>query len=284
VFAIMATVCCWAAFGYCVNDVADRSSDMRAGKLNRAANVSTRAWALFLALTAGISLSLALFWAAGLASLGYIFAGLLLACAYSLPPFRIKERGILGLATGAASQWVLPVFAIAAANPAAWTHPAAWCIALLGLAIGVRWMAIHQMQDVIADRRSGVRTYASGGRSIWPVLLGAFTAEMFLLGAALLLTWPKSIPAVAALAFWMVQQKLLRPHGERLRHKLESYDHAPLAEYYFLLFPFSLALAASLGSPLFLLAAAIFPALGWCYVGMMVGEWRETWSGGTHFS
>lgn len=278
ILAIVGTVLCWAAFGYCVNDVADRACDLQAGKTNRASNVSPASWALFLTLSAASSLLLSLSWAADLVAPALVLAGLLLASAYSLPPFRLKERGAIGLAAGAASQWLLPVLAISAVQAGGWSRPAAWCVALLGLAIGTRWMAVHQLQDMAADHRAGVSTYASRGGRVWPVLLGAFTAEVVLLAIALGLTWPQSLPAAAALAFWIVQQGLLRPRGEPMRQKLQGYDHAPLAEYYFLLLPVSLALARGLSSPTFLVVAAVFVVLGWCYLQMMSGEWYETWT------
>jgi 4-hydroxybenzoate polyprenyltransferase len=277
ILAILVTVLCWAAFGYCVNDVADRVADLQAGKANRAGNVSTATWGLFLALSATASLWLSLFWAPDVAAPALVLGGLLLASAYSLPPFRLKERGALGLAAGAASQWLIPVLAISAVQAGGWSRPAAWCVALLGLAIGTRWMAIHQLQDIEADRRAGVRTYASRGGRVWPVLLGAFMAEVVLLAATLAVTWPQSFPAAAALAFWIVQQSLLRPRGEPMRRKLQGYDHAPLAEYYFLLLPVTLALARGASSPAFLAIAAVFAALGWCYLRMMSGEWCEAW-------
>jgi 4-hydroxybenzoate polyprenyltransferase len=280
VLAVIGTVLCWAAFGYCVNDVADRVRDLQAGKTNRAGNVSPVGWALFLTLTATTSLWLSLLWAADRAAPVLVLAGLLLAGAYSLPPFRLKERGAMGLAAGAVSQWVLPVLAISAVQRGGWSRPAAWCLAFLGLAIGIRWMAIHQLQDIVADRRAGVRTYASRGGQMWPVLLGAFVAEVVLLAATLVLMWPQSLPAAAALAFWIGQQTLLRPRGEPMRQRLQGYDHAPLAEYYFLLLPVTLALARGLSSPAFLVVAAVFVALGWCYLAMMSGEWYEAWRAG----
>jgi 4-hydroxybenzoate polyprenyltransferase len=277
VLAILGTVLLWAAFGYGLNDVADRDCDQRAGKPNRAADLSRATWALFLTLTASASVGLSLLWAADAAAPVFVLAGLLLASAYSLPPLRLKERGALGLGAGAASQWVLPVLAIAAVQPGGWRRPHAWGLALLGLAIGIRWMAIHQLQDAGADRRAGVRTYAASGGRVWPVLLGAFLAEVLLLAMTLGLMWPRSLPAVAALAFWILQQALLRPRGEPLRQKLQGYDHAPLAEYYFLLLPVTLALGRGVSSPAFLVVAAVFLALGWCYLAMMSGEWYESW-------
>jgi hypothetical protein len=257
--------------------VADRACDLQAGKSNRAANVSHAIWALFLTLTATTSIWLSLLWAADRAAPALVLGGLLLASAYSLLPFRLKERGAMGLAAGAVSQWVLPVLAISAVQPGGWSRPAAWCLALLGLAIGIRWMAIHQLQDTVADRLAGVRTYASRGGQVWPVLLGSFLAEVVLLAVTLVLTWPQSLPAAAALAFWIGQQTLLRPRGEPIRQKLQGYDHAPLAEYYFLLLPVTLALARGLSSPAFFVVAAVFVAVGWCYLAMMTGEWYEAW-------
>jgi hypothetical protein len=64
-----------------------------------------------------------------------------------------------------------------------------------------------------------------------------------------------------------------------MRRKLQGYDDAPLAEYYFLLLPLSLALARGLSSASFLVVAAVFLALGWCYLQKMTGEWSEVWRG-----
>jgi 4-hydroxybenzoate polyprenyltransferase len=274
--AMLCSVLCWAAFGYCINDVADRATDRRAGKGNRAADVSTATWAVFLALSAAGSVFFSLYWAADLIAPALVVVGLVLASAYSLPPIRLKERGAVGLAAGAISQWMVPVLAVSAAHPDGWRHPAAWCVALLGLAIGIRWMAVHQLQDSAGDRRAGVRTFAAMGGRTWRVLLGAFIAEVPVLAAALILTWPQSVAAVAAFVFWIAQDALLRPHDESIRKRLQGYDRAPLAEYYFLLLPLSLAIAQAVSSPAFLAVAAAFVALGWCYVEMMTGEWYET--------
>ena len=56
---------------------------------------------------------------------------------------------------------MLPVLAIAASTPGGWWRPPALLLALLGFAIGTRWMCIHQLQDVENDRLAGVRTLAA---------------------------------------------------------------------------------------------------------------------------
>jgi 4-hydroxybenzoate polyprenyltransferase len=277
ILAIIATVGCWAAFGYCINDVADRACDLQVGKPNSAADVATPTWASFLVLTAIASVALSLFWSADPTGPPLVLGGLLLASTYSLPPVRFKERGAVGLAIGAAAQWLLPVLAVSTVQGAGPARLTGWGLAILGLAIGTRWMAVHQLQDAVADRRAGVRTYASDGGSVWPVLLGAFLAEIVLLTTVLVTAWPQSRPAAAALVFWIAQEVLLRPRGEPMRQKLQGYDHAPLAEYYFFLLPVSLAVARGLTSPAFLAIAAGFLVLGWCYLQMMIGEWCEAW-------
>lgn len=268
---IIGTIVTSAAFGYGINEVADRNCDQRAGKPNRAAGLSRANWGLFLLLTASLSVGLSLLWAADAAAPALVLAGLVLAAAYSLPPLRLKERGVMGLVGGASAQWTLPVLAVSAVQPWGWLRPGAWCLALLGLAIGMRWMAVHQMHDAPADRKAGVQTYASRGGRAWHVILGAFLSELGLLALTLVLTWPQSIPAIIALAFWIFQQAFLGPRGESFRKRLQGYSHAPLAEYYFLLLPVALALGRGLSSPAFLVIAAAFLILGWGHMERMIG-------------
>src|ERR1035438_1518039 len=120
VLGILGTVLFWAAFGYGINEMADRDCDLLAGKPNRAAVLSPLSWASFLTLTSSAAGGLSLLWAADAAAPVIVGVGLLLAVAYSVPPLRLKERGVLGPVAGAASQWVLPVLAISAAQPQGW--------------------------------------------------------------------------------------------------------------------------------------------------------------------
>ncbi len=271
VLGIIATVTFWAVFGYAVNDVADRRDDRRAGKTNRAAELSTLSWGAFLLLAGSLSLGLSLLWAADAAAPVLVLVGLMLAAAYSLPPLRLKERGAVGLLAGASAQWLLPVLALSSVEPWGWVRPESWCLAFLGLAIGLRWMAVHQLDDASADRKAGVRTYVTGGGRAWHVIVGALLSELGFLTATLWLAWPRSIPAVLALAFWIVQQAFLRPRGEAFAKRLQGYGQAPLAEYYFLLLPLALALGRTRFSSAFLIVAGAFLLLGWGYVERMLG-------------
>src|SRR5207253_9500628 len=126
-------------------------------------------WAPFLVLTAGGSLGVSFLWAADAAAPALVTAGLALATAYSVPPLRFKERAAAGLVAGAAAQWSVPVLAASAVELGSLTRAATWSPAVLGLAIGIRWMAIHQLQDTVFDHRAGVRTYAFARDDASPV-------------------------------------------------------------------------------------------------------------------
>ena len=277
--ALVGTIAAWAAFGYGVNEVADRHSDQQAGKTNRAAPLSRASWSLFLLLTAGSSLGLTLMWRADAAAPALVLAGLVLSAGYSLPPLRLKERGILGLVGAASAQWVLPVLAVAAIQPRGWLRADAWCLAMLGLAIGMRWIAVHQMRDASVDQKAGVQTYASRGGRIRLVILCAFLLELGLLATTLVVTLPQSIPAIAALAF-SIPVLLLRPRGDSFRKRLQGYERAPLREYYFLLLPVTLAVGRGLSSPAFLLLAVMFLVLGSGYVKDTIADLRRSWQPG----
>ncbi|MBA2446741.1 MAG: hypothetical protein H0V51_01810 [Chloroflexi bacterium] len=124
--AIFAFICLGYAFGYAVNDFADRDVDRLAA-----------------AVAPLIGLA-----AAGVATL------------YSLPPVRFKERGWLGLLVSAAAQRSLPALIIAATfDDLGWEAALFACLLLL---IGLRWILVHQILDSPADLEAGVRTYVSG--------------------------------------------------------------------------------------------------------------------------
>jgi 4-hydroxybenzoate polyprenyltransferase len=262
ILAIVGTVACSAAFGYAANEVADRRSDERAGKPNRAAALPTRSWAAFLVLTAVGSVALSLTWAEDAATPILVAVALALALGYSFPPLRLKERGRLGLLAAAAAQWGLPVLAVAGAEPGGWTRPAALAMCALSLVVGVRWMAVHQLADARADRRGGVTTYVSAGGDATTVLRRALAMEGILLAATLALAWPRSLPAVAALLLWAIWALASRSRREPLGVRIVDYVDPPLAGYYFFLLPVAMAVAAAPPVPGWLAVAALLAVLG----------------------
>jgi hypothetical protein len=178
------------------------------------------------------------------------------------------------MATAAAAQWTLPVLAVSAAAPGVWPQPATWAFGALGFAIGVRWMAVHQLHDLDSDRRGDVRTYAATGGRIWPVIVAAFGLEVAALALVLLVSWPLSWPALAALGCWGLCRALLRYPQRAFRTRLQGYEEAPLAEYYFLMLPLALALARLSSSSGFMVIVAVLVLLGAPHLQRMLREWQ----------
>jgi len=259
--AVTASIAAWGAFGFGLNEIADYPSDLRAGKQNRSEGLTPASQGLFLALTGGAALGLSLLWAADFWAPVIVLAGFGLAAAYSLRPFRLKERGLLGVIAGAAAQWSFPVLAIAAAEPAGWQRSEDLAFACTGFFLGVRWMNIHQLGDELWDTVSGVRTFANLGGPVAKLSSAAFAAEVGFLLATLMLAWPHSMTAAAALALWVVSGILPMRRKLTFRQRLLSYHDAPLAGYYFLALPLTLAMSAVPVGRTFPLAVWFCPAL-----------------------
>lgn len=266
VAAALATIALLAASGYASNELADRGGDARAGKHNRAAALGVRASMTFVVATGGFSLGSSFAWSKGVPGPVAIAAGLVLAHAYSHRPLRLKERGPIGIVAAAAAQWMMPVLAVAALRVDGWRQPATWALALFALAIGIRWMTIHQLHDRDADRRAELRTFGASGRDLEPWLRGALVAEVALLVLVVVLAWPRSaVPLVAAL-LWLALDLCWRRGRAPMRARLRTYGGAPLAELYFLLLPLALTLERALASPSFVVLAFAIGVLGSDYV------------------
>jgi 4-hydroxybenzoate polyprenyltransferase len=234
---VLLTVVLWAAFGYGINEIADRTHDARAGRTSRATALGRAPLAAFLLGTAVLAVGSSLLWSEGLAVPVVVAAGLALAVAYSVPPVRLKERGAAGVVAGGAAQWTAPILVLAIASPGA----EGASLVALSVALGIRWLLVHQLQDAAADRRAQVRTFVSGKADVGSLLPGIFALELALLVVVLAVAWPRSASATAALAGWVLVSELVWPRERQLRERLTSYDDAPLAAYYFCLLPASLA-------------------------------------------
>lgn|GEM_PF-4738788 len=245
VVAILAMLAALASFGYGLNEIADRVSDARAGQRNLAAELAPLDRYAFPLLAGVLALALSLAGGSGFGA-ATLFALVCLAAstAYSVAPVRLKERGFSGLFAAAAAQWSLPVFAVgAAATPGGWRQPETVILAALGLALGLRWMAIHQAQDHWADRVAGVRTFGAMGGPLFRIIVVALAAEMVLLGWLLFVAWPVSEAAAIALPISIVVDAVLHHRGGSRRSRLQSYAAAPLASFYFLVFPAAMVLS-----------------------------------------
>jgi len=155
---ILASVACWSLSGTLANDLADRAEDLAAGK---------ERWILTLPPAVGIGVVTGLMSlgmlpivlsGAGVGVLGGYLGAVALGVAYSAPPLRLKERGLLGPLSCAAS-----VAIACAALPWAWLGGPAAVLGLTAPAVFLdKWVHLHfhQIVDYDADLRQGSATFA----------------------------------------------------------------------------------------------------------------------------
>lgn len=145
--------------------------------------------ALYMALL-WTALSLAVAWALGTAVFGAAILGVVLAWAYSAPPFRFKKNGWLGNAACGFAYEGLPWFTGAAVMLGG--VPSAPIILLAFLyAFGAHGiMTLNDFKSVEGDRALGLRSL--------PVMLGVESAARF---ACIMMGLPQAV-VIALLALW----------------------------------------------------------------------------------
>lgn len=198
-----------AAYVSVINDLTDREEDLAAGKANRLAGRSQLYAAALVAITVGAGLAFCFLWRRDALLLSIYLCAWLAFSLYSLPPFRWKTRGILGIFCDASGAHLFPTLvAVVLAYRAAGRPPSiAWmtAVGVWALANGIRGILWHQLTDLDNDRHAGVRTFAQRHSPRFTARLGAFAAfplEVLALAAMLLQlhsAWP-----VAALAVYVM--------------------------------------------------------------------------------
>lgn len=235
--------CCLATFGHMANSLSDQEIDLAAGKDCPLAAFSPRIALLLVAAPAVLGLAAAAFLYAHRPDvLLLLFVSFVAATFYSLPPFRLKERGYLGLFTAAIAQRTLPaVIVFQAMN--AWDWTAANFCALSTL-IGLNGIIWHQLLDRKNDMATGVRTFVVDhretfsrrllGRCVFPLEVIAFFSTALLMSRKL----PLVGIAATLYAVWVSLQVLMGRQKYR-RRVTESFD--VFANFYNVIWPLLLA-------------------------------------------
>jgi 1,4-dihydroxy-2-naphthoate octaprenyltransferase len=164
--ASLCTIIGVAGFAYFLNDLTDARKDLLAGKDNVVAGMGGgRRFAvlsIFLAAALGPWLYLPL----TRTSAALLVLEFALFLVYCVPPFRFKERGVLGLLTDATYAHALPAvlaaltFSYLADEPYPRLREFLLALGVWQGILGVRNIVLHQLQDHDADVISGNRTLA----------------------------------------------------------------------------------------------------------------------------
>ena len=200
-FAAIATAIGFMGFGYLTNDLADRRKDGLAGKPNGTKGLSNVTISFLVVFFLSIALLPWLYLPIDEVSVVCIAAELILFLLYAFPPFRLKERGFLGVITDALYAHVVPGFL------ASWTfylvgskeydHFLYFAIALSvwQLISGIRNIISHHYKDFENDQASGTMTFATqiGKEKIYRLMKNLFIP----------------LEVIAALAFlWIIQLEI----------------------------------------------------------------------------
>ncbi len=267
--ASVCTIVGLAGLAYVANDLADREADRRAGKPNLLSSVGPgRAAAL------ALGLALAAFgpWfgVLPLETPGRVLLALQLGlvAAYSLPPLRLKERGLAGVLADALYAHAVPALLATLTYRAMADGPLpplprfAGPLVAWQFALGVRNVVLHQLADLDHDRRSGLRTWVTehGPELAWrslrrvvvPLELAGFAVFLVALAPAA----PLLVPAFALRLAWVVRTTPID------RSDLRATLYTCLDPFYLRWLPLLLLAGAVPDEPVFL-ALLVVHAFGW---------------------
>ena len=254
---LLAAIGSGAVYVSVLNDLADREEDAAAGKRNGVAGRSPILIALLIALPVAVGAAVAWNWRDDPLRLWPYLAAWVVFTLYSLPPVRLKVRGLAGVLADAAGAHLLPAFlATVIVFRFAGIRPDPFWLTATGVwafAYGLRGILWHQLADEAADRAAGVRTFVhrSGRAStIRLARYGIFPLELCALAAML-----SQMPSWLPLLFLFLYVPLVRHKLRVFRMVAVTVDPKPrylivLQDYYDVLLPLALLLACAWRWPL----------------------------------
>lgn len=163
--AAVGTTVGFAGIGYLTNDLADRKKDLLAGKENLLTEISTLQIALLFILFSALAIGPWFYLPIDVVSISLIVAEFLLFVLYAFPPFRLKEKGILGLFSDAMYAHVIPgilaswTFFLVGGKRYEYILPYLVVLSIWQLTSGIRNILSHQVKDYNNDLKSGIHTY-----------------------------------------------------------------------------------------------------------------------------
>lgn len=254
--ALMLAIAPCAAYVSLINDIADRADDRRAGKANRMAGRPARQMALLLAAAVCVAIVFSILWRDDLPLVVAYLCAWAAFTLYSVPPFRLKRRGILGVVADASGAHLFPTLVAALLAFRAGGKPIdlIWIGALAAWAFGcgLRGILWHQLYDLEADRIAGVATFVQRHSRRAAVRLAAYVALPLELVALAALLWRMH-------SSWPVLFLLLYAAFALLRWRMWDMDiviaeprerYAILGmEYYTLLFTLGVLVSCALRHP-----------------------------------
>jgi 4-hydroxybenzoate polyprenyltransferase len=271
---------CFAQASILANDLSDQERDVASGKRRWIFRVPRWAGIAIVAAIAGAGAFFILLAGGTSAAVLAYLAAIVLGVLYSLRPFRLKERGLLGLVCYSAAA----TFAYAVLP---WTWRPADPLILVMIAPAVfldKWtnLQFHQIIDLNADKQDGTATHAArrgrraARRSLRTVSLLTSIWLLLTFAAVTLFLPPWRVPfaVFAAMAFSAVGlREVLKKQPESTR-SASLVGELPLAYLALTFVLFRLAPLMILGRTAFDLPDT-WPAFGLCLVTVAIESWHS---------
>ncbi len=235
------------AYGYAINDYSDLKVDKLAGKKKLIAEIPRINSLVLLTILVLLGIIVLLPYFHNRKVIVGVVLCYMLGTVYSLPPIRLKERGIAGLLGSAIAQRSLPALVIAAVWDSVNIVAIGW--AFLGFLVGIRYILIHQYQDIGADIKSGVHTFAKKNPAVivqsirW--ILMAEIVTVLLLTFPIVLSRTGFLIIIAGYVLYSVWSYSLYKRFIGVP-SLTSFSHVPLADLYIIFLPIGLLLFLSI--------------------------------------
>lgn len=245
-----------AAYVSVINDLTDLKDDLASGKSNRLIGKSGTFSALIIACCILPGIAVSLYWRDDPLLLFLYLAAWVAFSLYSLPPVRLKTRGVLGLLADASGAHLFPTLLVVSlvyrwrgepVDPLWFTSVAVW-----SLSSGLRGNLWHQLSDLHNDQKIGLRTFARnrtitqlrgiGNFIIFPVEIAAFAVMLWRTGSRL---------AVAFLCFYALLEWTRRGMWKMNLVIVIPKDRYSIVmlEYYEVFFPLAVLLSSSTRNP-----------------------------------
>jgi 4-hydroxybenzoate polyprenyltransferase len=153
-----------AAYVSVINDLTDLKDDVASGKANRLVGRSGAFITATLACCILPGIAVAIYWRGDPLLLSLYLAAWAAFTLYSVPPVRLKKRGVFGLLADASGAHLFPTLLVVGlvyrwsgepVNLVWFVAAAAW-----SLSLGLRGNLWHQLGDMHNDERAGLHTFA----------------------------------------------------------------------------------------------------------------------------
>ncbi len=221
-----------AALGYFINDIADITSDKAAGKPNKIGELPVVLRILIFVALLLIAFIPWIWLPKDAISLTLIIIEFFLFIIYSSPPFRLKEKGVLGVITDSLYAYVVPAtlasitfFYVGNKNYQLFLELIIVSTMWLFM-VGLRGILLHQLQDHQNDLNAGVKTFVTkkGYTNVENLVKGLLQVEILFFLLFLIFLLPELYLIIPCyILFLIIRLHQLRKNGEENDYRKFSY-------------------------------------------------------------